>query len=149
MIDSRYPNMVRIEEAPLDPHQRASARKFADEVHRRTTCNTCYDLYTHSLFLYYGEAPEIGPLRIPFGQEHGWKLNQSDIDSTVLALNMGRNRTREEKDQHMERAEANEKYQQEQEQQKFLDERRPEAKKFLDKRDKARRGVSSVSVATS
>lgn len=149
MIDRRYPYMMRIVDSPLDEFEKKRATAFAEEIKRRTDCNMCYNLRQKSLFLYYGESPDIGPIQIPFGGESGWKLDSTDIDNTVLALNMGRNRTREEKDANTERAERSQKIDAEQEKEKRLEDLRPRAEEIAGRLDKTRRGVKPITVTMS
>lgn len=141
--------MLRIEDAPLTEFEKKRAKEFADEIKRRTDCNICYNLRQKSLFFYYGESPDIGPLQIPFGGDSGWKLDSTDTDNTVLALNMGRNRTREEKDANTERVERSQKADAENEREKKLEDLRPKAEEIAGRLDKARRGVKPITVALS
>lgn len=141
MLDNRFPNMVRIDEAPIDPIRRSRAKRFADAVGRRTNVKMCFNTYTGGLFCYYGETPDHGPCEIP----SSYSLNEVDVDEVVRALQYG-HRSRIEKDRQAEREEKERLSTKAVEQEKFLDSRRNDAVSHAVFLDRKRRGTGSVTV---
>jgi len=141
MIDNRFPWLVRIEHASVDPIRRRKMARFADAVGRRTGVKMCYNERTGGLFCYYGDAPDHGPCEIP----EKFDLNSTDIDDTVRMLQYG-HRSRVEKDKQEQAQERAEKSKVQNDQQQFIEDNRPgviEKASFLERK---RRGVGKVSV---
>lgn len=143
MLDNRYPNLVRIEDAPIDPVRRGKMRRFAQNVGNRTGVKMCFNRNTESLFCYYGDAPDHGPCEVPGSM----RFDTVDEDDVVRMLQYG-HRSRVEKDRQLEAEEASHKNELKTEQERFIESNRKGVEEKAAFLSRKRRGVSKVSITT-
>ena len=143
MIDIRYPWMVSIEDAPIDPALRGRIRRSVAEMNRRTGVKACYNKRTQGVFLYYGDSPDHGPGELPTEGPKRFSFDGGDTDLIVSALQTGHH-SRREKDRAMARREAAEKYETAVSREKFLEDNRPGVREKADFLWRKRRGLQKV-----
>jgi hypothetical protein len=144
--DSRFPHMFRVKDAPgLSTQHRATLSRAASAVCTRVSGLRCsYDARTESLFFHYGDAPEVGPMRLPaFNGDNPARIESHDIDAAVRFINYGRI-PRTVKDRIDRNRKASEKHEHEVATAQFLDERRPSAIDYAAFKDRKRRGTHKV-----
>lgn len=138
--DRRYPMM--------DPfcHVRYAGRDrtAAMEIARRTGTTPFLNVDSQAVLFVYGIEPHGGPLML--SRSDLQRYGSHDIDRAVEYIQLGR-MTRREKDRIGQKNEAERKYEAEQEKQKFLAERRPDAKSYARYLDEKRRGTTKKTVA--
>lgn len=148
MLDSRFPNLYRVFEAPgLLPDLRVKAQMFVAKVMARVPgAQGCYNAKFKELFFYWQRlGPSGGPLSIPIVGEDAWPLDQRDIDDSVdvlkLALTPWKEREKIEAAQKAVAAKAKV-----EKDEKKKAERRPHIQAHADFLNREKRGVPKTSV---
>lgn len=143
MIDSRFPNIQRLDEASaLADTERARAKKIADAVCRRTQTSCAWDAKTHSLYFYYGSV-DMPAFAFPFivGRDGVAPVRESDIEDMVKLIRMGQ-MPLDEKEKIAEENRAKEEYDREVAREQLHADVRPEAQWHADFLLRKRRGVA-------
>lgn len=135
-FDSRFPHLARLDEASLPVRVKA----FGEAVAARIFGSVCYNRATDALHWYYGE-----PDRSPFALDatEAGTVGGMTADQAVAYIQRGK-MSRTEKDRIMERAERDEKHESKRQRKRQIEDRRPDLTRFLEHRDRARRGVQKV-----
>lgn len=134
MIDSRFPMIVRISEAP------AESRRGAEEVARRTGTTPMYNRVTNKIIWVYGNEVGGGPLQVT-----AKRFEPHTIDRMVEYIQLGKI-PRREKDRIAESNARSASHERSETTGRKLDERRPEAVRYAEFLDRKRRGTQSVVV---
>lgn len=146
MYDRRYPMMFPLDgrEIPrLPSHMRANVLKAGNEIARRTGARAFYNAAQGSILFVYGDEPHGGPMALPITDI---LISQSDIDSAVEYIGMGK-MARREKDRIAEKNRVADEHRHAKRTEKHLAERRPDAMSYARFLDEKRRGVQKLSVA--
>ncbi len=147
MLDSRYPMLFHVFEAPgLSPELRVKARIFVARVKARVPgIHGCFNAKSESLYFYWKRlGPSGGPLCVPIVGDDAWALDQRDIDDcvTVLQLSLVPWEEREKAQKAKEAEAAKDKAQAEE---KSKAERRPGIRDHASFLSRKKRGVAKVS----
>lgn len=145
MLDSRYPMLFRVFEAPnLAPDVRTKAQMFVAKVMARVPgAKGVYNAESKRLYFYFKD-PSGGPLTVPIIGEDAWPLDQRDEDDCVSILNLSLVPW-EERDKARKAREAEEAKDKVQAEEKKKAERRPGIQDHASFLSRKRRGVQKVS----
>lgn len=150
MYDRRYPTMHPIDRPlPLEHAAEVCLRRVGTAIASRSGTRCFYNSATRTLLFCCGDEPHGGPLRLPAFQPDGVtprRYEAHEIDEAVRCIGLGRV-DRRDKDRWGDRARREEEYTNQQARQKKSDAIRPDALDYAAFRDRARRGVSKVTVA--
>lgn len=144
-MNGNFPHMRPVSAAPGSTDQKQRLAALVERVRQRTGLRCCYDVVRRSLFFHYGHEPDFGVLRLravhPDGSERRYDANE--IDDAIRFVQLGRMSVKN-KDRAAKQHEQREQWAREEETERFLAERRPDAMDYDAFLMRRRRGMMKI-----
>lgn len=144
-MNGNFPHMCPVTAAPGTAGQKQRLAALAEKVRRRTGLRCCYDVVRRSLFFHYGHEPDFGVLRLRAfhadGSERRYEANE--IDDAIRFVQLGRMSV-QSKQRAQKQHEQREQWVRDEETERFLAERRPDAMDYDAFLMRRRRGMMKI-----